>query len=91
MVTMCLLYGPTEAHVNTMRPKKLSPAELARKRFGGSRKLSRLLEGSESRVSKWIARGGVIPSENGMHKKLLELARQQGVRFTEKELVHGGY
>lgn len=72
-------------------PKKiiLRPAELAAKRFGGVRKLGRLL-GYEFLVAKWISRGGHIPSTNDNHRRLLSLAKEQGVKLSAEEIVLGG-
>lgn len=73
-----------------MPKQKLVPADLVAKRFGGSRELSRLLGGSEYRVSAWKSKGGAIPNTNQMHKQLLSLAKQKGVKLTERELIYGG-
>lgn len=71
------------------KPERLPPAKLAALRFGGVRKLGRLL-GSEFIVSKWISRGGDIPNENGRHRQLLELAGSSGVKLTAEEIITGG-
>lgn len=73
-----------------MAAKKLTPARLAANRFGGGRKLSRMLEGSPYRVGQWIARGGDIPNGDGTHKRLLALAKQHNVRLTPDEIINGG-
>lgn len=74
-----------------MPTKKLTPARLAAHRFGSGRKLSKLLGGSPYRVGQWIARGGDIPNGDGTHRKLLALAKQEGVKLTPGEIINGGY
>jgi hypothetical protein len=74
--------------------KKLTPAQLAAQRFGGIRPLGRLLGIDPSAISKWIARGGDIPNRasgnTNTHKRLLELAKEHGVKLTVQELTFGG-
>lgn len=74
-----------------MPTKKLTPARLAAHRFGGGRKLSRLLGGSPYRVGQWIARGGDIPNGDGTHRKLLALAKKEGIALSAEEIINGGY
>ena len=69
--------------------KKVTPAELAAQRFGGVRKLGRLL-GSETIVCQWIHRGGEIPNQKGTHKRLLALADKHRVTLTADEIIRGG-
>lgn len=71
------------------KQKPLTPAALAAARFGGVRKLGRLL-GAELRVGQWISRGGDIPSQNGQHRALLALAEKHGVKLTADEIINGG-
>lgn len=75
--------------------QKLTPAELVVVRFGGVRRLGRLLKQDPSSISKWIERGGRIPDTNrchkdGTHRKLLELAKTMGITLTSDELTYGG-
>lgn len=79
----------------TKRSPQLTPAALVVARFGGVRKLGRMLDIDPSSISKWIARGGKIPNssrEDGRdtHQGLLELAKKEGVRLTAEELIQGG-
>lgn len=84
--------------MSTQMPKKstqLTPAELVVARFGGVRKLGRMLHIDPSSISKWIARGGKIPNSsrpdgNDTHQGLLELAKKEGVKLTAEELIQGG-
>lgn len=67
----------------------LSPAALAARRFGGVRKLGRLL-GDETRVGQWISRGGKIPNGDDGQKRVLELAKKHRVQLTAEEVIYGG-
>lgn len=72
----------------------MTPAELVINRFGGVRKLARLLGKDPSTIHRWKQpkeRGGLdgrVPSSQQV--KLLDLARAQGVALTAGELVVGG-
>lgn len=81
-----------------MARKKLTPADLVIKRFGGVRPLARLLEKNPSTISLWRSRHmGRIPNRSGRgdprgtHLQLLELAKSQQVALTADELINGGY
>lgn len=69
---------------------KLSPARLVAERFGGIRPLGRLLGVDPSAISKWISRGGHIPSTSDTHKRLLTLAKKNKIKLTAEELTFGG-
>lgn len=66
---------------------KLTPPELVAARFGGYRKLSRLMGRSESIVSQWRRRGRIPGSAQ---IGLIELAKRHRVKLTLHELVYGG-
>jgi hypothetical protein len=75
---------------------RLPPAELVLARFGGPRELGRLTGSDPSAFSKWKARGGKVPLVNradgsDWHERLLSLAKRQGKRLTQHELLHGGF
>ncbi len=75
---------------------RLTPAELVLARFGGPRELGRLTDSDPSGFSKWKSRGGKVPLVNradgtDWHQRLLELAKREGKRLTQHELLHGGY
>jgi hypothetical protein len=71
-----------------MAKKKLNPAELVAKRFGGTCIASKLLGyTSMTVVTKWIERGGAIRDQ----KRVLTKAKQLGIPFTAEECIHGGY
>ena len=67
------------------KSSKLKPAQLVAERFGSAANLSKLLESHPSRVSVWICRGGTIPNQDGMHERLLELAKEKKVRLLLKQ------
>lgn len=72
----------------------MSPVDLVISRFStagiGIRKLSRLLGGSDYRVSLWKIRGDHVPTCGDMHARLLALAKERGVRLTARELIGEG-
>lgn len=75
---------------------KLSAAALVLARFGGPRELGRLTGRDPSLFCKWAERRGVVPLDNrkgekNWHETLLDLAKRQGIKLTQKELLQGGY
>lgn len=81
-----------------MAKKKLTPADLVIKRFGGVRPLARELNKNPSTISLWCSRHqGKIPNRSangdpkGTHIKLLELAKKRSIPLTPDELINGGY
>lgn len=76
-----------------MPAKNLTPAQLVAKRFGTAYRLSKLMGGSPTLVKGWEYRGGSIPNGNSNenHAKIMRLAKEHGVKLTEKELIYGGY
>jgi hypothetical protein len=82
-----------------MPKKKLTPAELVIRRFGGVRPLARELDKSPSTISLWRSRhSGKIPNRSetlgdpkGTHIRLLELAKKRDIPLTADELINGGY
>lgn len=80
-----------------MPKKKLPPADLVIKRFGGVRPLARELDMSPSTVCLWKTRhNGKIPNSStrgdpiGTHLRLLNLAKKRKIPLTTDELIYGG-
>jgi hypothetical protein len=71
----------------------MTPADIVISRFGGVRKLARLLGKDPSTIHRWkqpADRGGLdgrVPS--AVQVRLLDLAREKGVELTPAELVLG--
>jgi hypothetical protein len=91
-------YNQRSPDVNTMSRKKLTPADLVIRRFGGVRPLARELGKNPSTVSLWTSRHqGKIPNRSangdpkGTHVRLLELAKRKSIPLTADELINGGY
>lgn len=72
----------------TNRGVYLTPSKLVILLFGGVRPLARLLNKTQSSVSKWQnSDAGDVPGK--CHRQILELAKKRGVELTPEDLVYG--
>lgn len=85
---------PSVAGIATPDNSPLTPAELVVRRFGGTRRLARLMGRHASTISRWTlpkdrgGTGGLIPS--GEQRALLALAAQHDIELSASELILGG-
>ena len=67
----------------------MTPVQLVLSLFGGSYQLARALDIiAHTTVSRWgMNNGGCVPSHH--MQALLELAKQKGIKLTERDLIYG--
>ena len=70
-------------------PDTITPAALVIQLFGGTYPLARKLNiVAHTTVRNWGANnGGCVPSHH--MRALLELAKQEGIKLTERDLIYG--
>lgn len=74
--------------MNTNKGVYLTPSKLVILLFGGVRPLARLLNKTQSSVSKWQkSDDGDVPGK--CHRQILDIAKKRGIELTAEDLVFG--